>query len=276
MEGIFEQWKIYTVRVVGSMSKQVLTAAQIFSRLQIKYPEGQYVLMREVRDSTGFNAKRSADAVAFGIWPSRGFTLTGFEFKSSRSDWLSELKNPAKADPIMQYCDYWYLVTGSEDIAKLDEIPETWGLMVPYSKGLSAVKAAPKLSPIEITKKFVASMMRRATEGIVHKSQIQEELSKRYETGYDAAKTTFEYQLKSLHTKVKDLESELQKYRNAFQVSGWYPTADDIKGHVDKFKQFLDLCNQDAGLANYLAIIRERAQCVLNAVEPLTAKEPNG
>lgn len=115
-------------------AKTYFTAEEMATLIRWKYPSKEYVVLDEVRDSTGFSGRgRSADAVAFGIWPSRGLTITGFEFKSSRSDWTRELANPEKAESIAQYCDAWWLVA-AENVAKIEEIPATWGWYAPIEK----------------------------------------------------------------------------------------------------------------------------------------------
>ena len=74
-----------------------MRAADVRAALARKFCAPEYALFYEVANATGSAATRSADAIAMGLWPSRGLYLQGFEIKVSRSDWLSELKNPAKA-----------------------------------------------------------------------------------------------------------------------------------------------------------------------------------
>lgn len=72
---------------------------------------------------------RQADCIAFNIYPSRGFPILGYEIKASRSDWLRELKHCAKADPIIQNCDEWYIVEARQGIVEKNELPPGWGLL---------------------------------------------------------------------------------------------------------------------------------------------------
>lgn len=87
-----------------------ITAATIRALLKNHLSPGEWCLAFEVT-AQATKGERRADAVAMNLWPSRGNVLRGYEFKVSRADWRSELKNPAKAEPIAQYCDHWYLVT---------------------------------------------------------------------------------------------------------------------------------------------------------------------
>jgi hypothetical protein len=107
----------------------IMTASDIERELMKRYPSGEYAYFSQVRNGTGFPREtRTADAMVLSLWPSRGLELYGFEIKVSRSDWLSELKNPKKAEELSQYCDYWYIVAPS-DIVEIGELPATWGLM---------------------------------------------------------------------------------------------------------------------------------------------------
>ena len=77
--------------------------------LRFSFPEDQYALLFEVRNSTGYGKRiRSADALAMSLWPSRGLELIGFEIKRSRIDWLKELSQPEKAEEICRFCDQDY------------------------------------------------------------------------------------------------------------------------------------------------------------------------
>lgn len=72
--------------------------------------------------------QRRADAIAVNTFPSRNFKVVGFEFKASRSDWLSEKREGAKSDYFVQACDEWYVVAWS-DVVDESELPDGWGLL---------------------------------------------------------------------------------------------------------------------------------------------------
>lgn len=121
---------------------------RIISAMQRRYGSDAYVLMFEVGNSTGFACNRHADALAVGLWPSKGIEIIGFEFKESRSDWLRELKEPAKAESIYRYCHRWYLVVSDAAILKHGELPKTWGQLTLQKDGkLKESVKAPKLEP---------------------------------------------------------------------------------------------------------------------------------
>lgn len=124
------------------------------------YPSPAYTVITEVANATGGGKCRSADAIAVGCWPSRGLTVTGFECKSSRSDWLRELKEPEKSVACQKYCDQWFLVTSTKEIADLSEIPESWGWLAAQNGRLRTMKPGKALSPTPIDRGFLASLLR--------------------------------------------------------------------------------------------------------------------
>lgn len=131
--------------------------------LRNRYAAPEWALMEEVAPATG-GGTRYADGVAVNLWSSRGHSIHGFEIKASRSDWLRELKDPSKAEPVFRYCDHWFIVA-PRGIVKEGELPPTWGLLEMRSDGLLVAKThAPKLEAQPVSRAFFASMMRRGYE----------------------------------------------------------------------------------------------------------------
>ncbi len=110
----------------------------------------RYVFAEHVRNYCGFagygtsTALRTADAIAVDLWPSSGHLVHGFEVKVSRSDWLTELKDPEKAEAFRPYVDHWWLVVPDANIVRND-LPAGWGLLVLTGGTLRARKSAPRL-----------------------------------------------------------------------------------------------------------------------------------
>lgn len=129
----------------------------IFEMLREKYNKEGVIYAEEVSNATGSMARRRADAIAFETWPSRGLLIHGFEIKHTRSDWLTELADPHKADIFYPFCDHWWIValTG---VVKPEELPEQWGLMQ-AGKTLRIKKHAPKNENTLIDKGFMAALM---------------------------------------------------------------------------------------------------------------------
>ncbi len=183
---------------MGATDKQEklkLTEPQVMVALRERYATPGYALLPQVRNRTGFSSTvRTADALVMSLYPSRGLDLHGFEIKVSRSDWLVEKKNPAKAEEIARFCDRWWLVVGDESIVAAGELPPTWGLLVPRKGGgLFQKVEAPKLDAAPMSREFMASIMRStadAQKDYVARAEIAVELAEAREAGRLAAMNT--------------------------------------------------------------------------------------
>lgn len=137
-----------------------VTSADVRAALVLRYPKDSHALMFEVPPSTG-GGTTYADAVAVGLWASHGHQIEGFEIKVARSDWLSELRQPGKSEPVMRYCHRWWLVC-PPGVATADELPPGWGVLEMQAAGTLRVRVkAPKLEPVEPTRGFFAALVRR-------------------------------------------------------------------------------------------------------------------
>lgn len=126
----------------------------------------RYVVAEHVRNQCGFGGwtpedrLRTADAIVVDLWPSSGNLLHGFEVKVSRSDWLTELKDPSKAEAFRPYCDHWWLVVPDAAIVR-DDLPEGWGLLAVGRDGkLRQRRKAPRLDRREMPFGMVAALLR--------------------------------------------------------------------------------------------------------------------
>lgn len=145
------------------------TETQVYERVRNRFSQkGAYAFFRTVRaqlTTSGRTQERWADAVAMGLWKTRtDHELLGFEIKVSRSDWLRELKSHSKSEAVGRFCHRWWIAVGDKEIVKLDELPDTWGLLVPHGNTMRVAKKAPKLEPEPMTRAFIASLLKRASE----------------------------------------------------------------------------------------------------------------
>ncbi len=121
-----------------------MTSAEIIARLRDRYQLSDgWVTMSEV---TPPGTSRRFDFMAIQGWQSRGRVSMGFEVKVSRSDWLRELKEVAKAEPLVPLCTHWWVVA-PPDVVKLEEMPATWGLLTVHAEQMRAAKQAATLAP---------------------------------------------------------------------------------------------------------------------------------
>lgn len=109
-----------------------------------------------------WDKNRIVDFVAGDKWNST-LALHGHEVKVSRSDWLTELRDPSKAESFKRYMHYWWLVVPDASIVKPGELPEGWGLLVQTGKGLRAKVKAPPLSPEAPPLDLVINLMAAAS-----------------------------------------------------------------------------------------------------------------
>lgn len=135
------------------------TTPNVMIALRERFCPPEFAFFEEVGDS-GSSSGVYADGVAVNMWASRGYAITGFEVKISRSDWLRELKRPDKSEPILTKCDYWYLVAPDE-VYQADEVPVSWGILSFKNGKLRETRKAPKLEPKPVTRAFLAQMFRR-------------------------------------------------------------------------------------------------------------------
>jgi hypothetical protein len=154
-------------------SEARVTEATMIAALRQRYGQRSgngphWALIPHVRNgagwggATGLGGLRTCDALALSLWSSKGFALYGHEIKCSRSDWLTELKDPSKADAFARYCARWFLVAGPGVVRSIAEIPEGWGLMELKGDQLVTRRQAVEREPEPLPRGLVVAMVRAA------------------------------------------------------------------------------------------------------------------
>lgn len=198
---------------------KVFTSENIENLLSNRFSPPAWAFLPQVRNGTGYaKAVRTADALAMGLYPSRGLYLHGFEIKVHRSDWINELKNPAKAEAIAQFCDYWWIVA-PKDIVKSEELPSNWGLMIPYGATTKIIKEAKQLKSKNPDKVFLAGVLRKAQETITPTAELRENYIKGREVGRKNAENTFKW-AKDDHRKLQQAVREFEK-ASGVKIDTW-------------------------------------------------------
>lgn len=196
---------------------------QLLELLRKKYPtdRGAFAFFENIADATGTRASRWADALVMSLWPSRGLTMTGFEVKASRSDWMRELADPSKAEAVMRFCDHWYLVVADASIVQPDELPATWGLMRLDGRRLVTSKPAPKLEPEPMDRAFIASILRHAFEFDERRARRHGE--ERYREGIEKGKDVAATNEKALQRDLDDLQKSIAEFeeRSGVRIDRW-------------------------------------------------------
>lgn len=140
-----------------------LTSADIRAALKRYFSAPEWAVVFEVARSTGATANRHLDAIAMGLWPSRGFVLHGIEIKVSLNDWRREKGQPEKAEEIARYCDQ-FSVAAPAGLIPIGELPLPWGLIeVAASGSVKVTKVAERKPADEIGRPFVAALLRAST-----------------------------------------------------------------------------------------------------------------
>lgn len=169
------------------MSDEAFTCSVLHAGVKRLFPAPGFIVMQEVRNATGFDSNRSADCLALGMYKSRGRELWGFEMKVSRSDWVKELEQPAKAESWLRYCDRWALVIADEKMVHPGELPEPWGLYAPVKGKLKCIKPCPKLDPDPLNRIALTALMyaaSKADEAVLH-AQLAGEFERGKKSAYD-------------------------------------------------------------------------------------------
>jgi hypothetical protein len=238
-----------------------IDAGKLRSLLRRKYPADQYAMLYEVRDAAGFSAKRSADVMLIGLWPSRGNMVEGMEVKISRSDWLRELKKPEKAEAFFEFCDRWWVIASSPDIVKISELPPTWGLMVPRGKGLGVLVEAPILKPKPVDRSLLAAMLKRATDTAADSPEVQALIELRVKNATDRVDERINWATRNLTDENKRLKEAFAEFEKAsgLAISKW--NAGDVGAavkivmrgeHENRLRQLHSIKSQAKNLVEWL------------------------
>lgn len=178
-------------------------------------PEWAY--LEHVRDASGFDAKRTIDALALHLWKSRGHELHGFEVKVGRGDWRRELTDPAKADGWCEIVDRFWIVA-PRGVVPVEEIPATWGLLETHGARLAATVPAPllraKAARPAIDRSLLACMLRAAGAGLTH-TPDKAALDAAEQRGREKGMQYAQLQIQSLTAERDDWRSRGQATRDA-------------------------------------------------------------
>ena len=235
---------------------------------------GEYALLPQVRNAAGFNASRTFDAVAVSLWPSRGFSIHCYEVKCSRSDWLRELKEPAKAEAAARHCDRFSIVAADSTIVRDGELPPTWGLLVVHGQSLRTVVAAPLLPGADpkrpVERSFLVPMLRAAGCAIAASpAEIERARAEGFKQGESASRREAD--------RCKEHLTELREKVTAFEVasgvrlgvSTWGSKASEEVGLALRAVLASDKAAKNA--TDRIAQVRQQLASALDAIDSALA-----
>lgn len=259
-----------------------LKTPEICAALRKRHDGAEWIYFEQVRGRVGFSSRtrqiRTADAVAFNVWESRGLELHGFEVKQDRADVLRELKDPGKSEQVQQYCDRWWLAVGSAGLIKDDELPPTWGLLVPRGKGLIVKVQAPKLPAKPWTREFIAAMWRKfqaaKPRDDVVAVQINAARSEGYEDGKDTSAHLVERHKKIADRHERDLRGVQRREREFQEAAGfsWSYRDGDLASIGAAYGALKDRANVEKKLGTARAAL-DAFQKLVDALENLQEAE---
>lgn len=258
---------------VESRANGAVEMKSIHEQLRERYPAPEWAIFSEVANGPGSTTRRYADAIAMSLFPSRGLDIHGFEVKTSRSDWLRELKKPQKAELIAGYCDFWWVVAGDEKVAEKNEVPRNWGLLVSKGDVLRQVKGAERLEPKPLDRKFVAAILRRADEWAKVQSENDARVVAAREAGIEEGKRVSTWEGRQAKEDLEKLTKRLAKFEKAsgVQIDNYH--GGDIGNAVKAFlwSQKNDCCDDLERTAGW---IEDSAKGLRTRVALIKASRP--
>ena len=244
---------------------EVITTKTIRDLLRGRYLDTRWILAFEVGNSTGMDCYGYADAIAMHQWPSRDYVIHGFEFKTSRADWLRELKKPEKSGRFQSHVDFWWIVAPAEVVLE-SELPEKWGLMKVTPNRVAVKHDASRLHPTQdMDRGFAASLLRKyEPENPIFKEIVEKQVDKRERI----LKEDFDRELRQHTNSLKDTKKFIKTFEEVFgrKFSGWWGDvhtyAHELKLAIQLVKginrqQVKDLARLLQGLASRAAELEE-------------------
>lgn len=196
------------------MAAPTVRAEDIRNALRLRYPPGSHALLWEVANGTGSAARRFADAVAVGLWPSHGHEVEGIEVKVTRADWVRERANAEKSQPVFGFCHRWWLAV-PKGLVEPGELPPTWGMLELCGDVMRVKVKAPALEPAPMSRGFVASLLRRSAgaDEAMQRAAIERELHDRLRNGEAAYKENLDARHRTIVKRAQDGIALLDRIR---------------------------------------------------------------
>lgn len=214
--------------MTGPATAPAYTTADLLEKLRSRFAWPEYALLEEVGfggDGAFGNRYSRADAIAIGQWHSAGFGLQGFEVKCSRADWMREIRTIGKADAAYRHCSRFWLVA-PEGVATVEELPGTWGWMVPRGSTLRVKRQAPVLQPEPLSPGMISHLVgvaiRRNSSERTMATRIHDEYQRGLEAGREEERRKYRPEaLEALRKTVDRFEAE-----SGVTISGEWTSGD--------------------------------------------------
>jgi hypothetical protein len=152
-------------RAAGGCVKDNMTAADVRTRLQLRWPDEEYLTIAEAPESSD-RMGRKIDLLIVSLWRSRGLELDAVEIKVSTSDWKRELEKASKADFWWRHSNRFWIAAPADICAKIQpDLPIGWGLLACKAEGAPKIIVKPERHDNEdLTWSTCIGLMRAAAD----------------------------------------------------------------------------------------------------------------
>lgn len=217
-----------------------------------RYEAPEWFTLEQV--TPGKQAGRYIDLVAWNVWTSRDFPIHGIEIKVARSDWLRELKDPAKAEKSFNFVEA-YFVAAPKGVVELAEVPPAWGYYEIDAGKVYDRKAATRTKRDVFSVSDVAAILQRVMTDWRSPRDVRE--IKVLREQYDAARDEVKDAGRNDRAKLKDIEDQLKQVERALGASSW-EGAERILARARKLKKLMDLVEDEHTKGAFIHLL-ERA-----------------
>lgn len=195
--------------------------AELRRMIRARHKEtARWAVFDEVRNKTGYDRgpARYCDTVAISLWPSDGLEIHGYEIKTSRADFLNEIRDPDKSEPFRRHLDRWWVVVSSQKVAAAPDMPDDWGLLRPRGGRLVVSKGARSLSPEPMPRAMLASILRAAQSASPGPKALEAARKAGYDEGVEMAEDRSKWMYKGEISRIEGVEKAVADFEAASGV----------------------------------------------------------
>lgn len=265
--------------MVAKAPSEPMTAEGVEVALRAHFASPRYAVITGVRNASGWDASRTCDLMALGVWQSTDHDLHGVEIKVARSDWLREIQDPTKADAFARYCDFWW-IAAPPGIAKIEELPATWGLYEVVGRGLRVRRPATKnATPVVVDRELLACFARR----VVEQSPSEALVKAAEKRGRDEARAEYEAREKKCDERDARREAEEEKHeartllKRFEELTGVHLGASNVEKMAESFGKWHKAHSEIGTTERYgtlLYALNEAKESAEKAIAVLTQGHP--